>query len=90
MIGGEAAELAALARPGVRDDAPDRDPYELGWVMDWLYGDAVLPPMPLPSEPDVIPIPRRRQSVPAYGHAPPAPAAPRRRRSRRARQLALL
>jgi hypothetical protein len=94
MIGGEAADHAALASRHVAEDAPDdaRDPYELGWVVDWLYGDAVLPPMPLPPEPEPLAFPRRRHTVPAYEHAPSAPAEPRRHRGRRRRapQLALL
>ena len=93
MIGGEAAEHAALARRHVAEDVPDdaRDPYELGWVVDWLYGDAVLPPMPLPPEPGPHAFPRRRQTVPAHEHAPSAPVEPRgHRRRRRAPQLALL
>ena len=91
MIGGEAAELAALSRRPVADDAPDdvRDPYELGWVVDWLYGDAVLPPMPLPLEPEPFAFPRRRDITPVSERLPAAPAEPLRRR-RRARQLALL
>ena len=87
MIGGEAAEMAAPGRRPVGDDA--RDPYELGWVVDWLYGDAVLSPMPLPPEP--LPVPRRPR--PLHGDvAIPARAQPRRSRKarRRARQLALL
>ena len=89
MIGGEAAECSALARRPVSDDV--RDPYELGWVVDWLYGDAVLPPMPLPPEPEPIAFPHRRYAVPASEHAAPAFAEPRNRRSRRrVRQLALL
>lgn len=89
MIGGEAAERAVLARPRVAEDASARDPYGLGWVMDWLYGDAALPPMPLPPEPDILPFPRRRPAVPAYEHAAPAPVQPRKRRGH-ARQLVLL
>lgn len=91
MIGGEAAESAALARRGVREDAPDeaRDPYELGWVVDWLYGDATLPPLPLPPEPEPIAFPRRRHITPVSERLPAAPAEPCRRR-KRTRQLALL
>jgi hypothetical protein len=89
MIGGEAAECSALARRPVSGDA--RDPYELGWVVDWLYGDGVIPPMPLPPEPEPISFPPRRRTVPTYEHAAPAFAEPRdRERRRRARQLALL
>ncbi|HYR12370.1 MAG TPA: hypothetical protein VEQ60_31575 [Longimicrobium sp.] len=87
MIGGEAAEMAAPGRRPAGDDA--RDPYELGWVVDWLYGDAVLPPMPLPPEP----LSRRAPGVPLHGEvAIPAPAQPRRsgKARRRVRQLALL
>ena len=92
MIGGEAAELAALSRRHVAEGVPEgRDPYGLGWVVDWLYGDAVLPPLPLPAEPErVHPGWERR---PAHAAAPPASAADRGarpRRRRRVRQLALL
>ena len=93
MIGGEAAEDAALARRHVADDAPDdaRDPYALGWVVDWLYGDAVLPPMPLPAEREPHAFPRRRHSVPAHEHdASPALEPRRDGRRRRVPQLALL
>jgi hypothetical protein len=83
MIGGEAAE-AALAGRRVPVDA-DQEPYDLGWVADWLYGDASLPPMPLP--------PRE----PAHPHrapeedAPWTTPAPRRLPARRrTKQLALL
>ncbi|HEX6372788.1 MAG TPA: hypothetical protein VF006_27955 [Longimicrobium sp.] len=92
MIGGEAAESAALARRHVDFDAPDdlRDPYELGWVMDWLYGDAVLPPMPLPPEPEPVPFPRRRHVAPMLQDAPLVPEPHGHRGRRRTRQLALL
>jgi hypothetical protein len=94
MIGGEAAEHSALASRHVAEDAPDdvRDPYELGWVVDWLYGDAVLPPMPLPPEPEPFAFARRRHTVLAYEHAGSPPTEPRRERGghRRAPQLALL
>lgn len=91
MIGGEAAELAALSRRHVGDEVPEgRDPYGLGWVVDWLYGDAALPPLPLPKAPDpVLPAWERK---PAHA-ARPLPAGPRggrARRRRRVRQLALL
>ncbi|HEU0300924.1 MAG TPA: hypothetical protein VFR37_15790 [Longimicrobium sp.] len=90
MIGGEAAELKVLSRRHVADEVPEgRDPYNLGWVMDWLYGDAALSPMPLPAAPD----PAR----PAWERKPARVAAPvlagargGRPRRRRARQLALL
>jgi hypothetical protein len=92
MIGGEAAECSALARRPVSDDA--RDPYELGWVMDWLYGDASLPPIPLPPEPEPLAFPRRRHLTPVSERLPAAPAPPQPRRDgsrrRRVRQLALL
>jgi hypothetical protein len=90
MIGGEAAECSALARRPVSDDV--RDPYELGWVVDWLYGDAVLPPMPLPPEPEPHAFPRRRHTVSAYEHDASLSLEPRRERGRRRRapQLALL
>ena len=87
MIGGEAAECAALDGRPVADDG--RDPYGLGWVVDWMYGDAVLPPTPLPRDPE-----------PALPWPPPIEACvsefrsavrqSRHRRRRRARQLALL
>ena len=83
MIGGEAAELAALSRRHVADEVPEgRDPYNLGWVVDWLYGDAMLPPMPLPRDPEPD-LPWRRQPI----HAP---ASRRTHQQRPARQLALL
>jgi hypothetical protein len=89
MIGGEAAEYSALARRPVTDDA--RDPYELGWVVDWLYGDATLPPLPLPPEPEPMAFPQRRHTVPVHEAMSSTPAEPRRYRGRRrARQLALL
>jgi hypothetical protein len=88
MIGGEAAELAALSRRHVADEVPEgRDPYNLGWVVDWLYGDAALPPMPLPDP--VRPAWERR---PAHAAAPVLvdAGAGRARRRRRVPQLALL
>ena len=95
MIGGEAAERAVLARgPAGADEAAGRDPHGLGWVVDWLYGDAVLPPAPLPTPPAHPPLPRRKRSIPVG--TPPQPAASPAgagrgvRRRRRARQLALL
>jgi hypothetical protein len=91
MIGGEAAEMAAPGRRPVGDDA--RDPYELGWVVDWLYGDATLPAMPLPPVAEPFAHPRRPRSVPVAADATiPVPAQPRRsgKRRGRARQLALL
>jgi hypothetical protein len=87
MIGGEAAELAALESPPVAGDA--RDPYELGWVVDWMYGDAVLPPTPLPREAE----PAAPWHRPIDAQGPDARAGSRRNRHprrRRARQLALL
>ncbi len=90
MIGGEAAEWAALERRPVADEgvADERDPYGLGWVTVWLYGDAVLPTMPLPRDPEPD-FPWPRQPIPA--RAPEIePASRRRGRQRRARQLALL
>ena len=89
MIGGEAAECSALARRPVPDDV--RDPYELGWVVDWLYGDASLPPMPLPPEPEPLAFPPRRHLTPVSARLPAPPAEPRRRETRRReRQLVLL
>jgi hypothetical protein len=87
MIGGEAAEMAAPGRRPVGDDA--RDPYELGWVVDWLYGDAAVPPMPLP--PVAEPLPFRSRRIPAPALAPLI-EEPRRagKPRRRARQLTLL
>jgi hypothetical protein len=93
MMGGEAAEMAALARRPVADGemADGRDPYDLGWVADWLYGDAVLPPMPLPRDPDPLPLVRRRQPATVHADIPALPPEPRRSgRRRRERQLALL
>jgi hypothetical protein len=90
MIGGEAAECSALARRPVSDD--ERDPYELGWVVDWLYGDASLPPLPLPPEPGPLAFPRRRHITPVSERLPcTAPPEPRRHATRRReRQLVLL
>lgn len=89
MIGGEAAEYSVLARRPVSED--ERDPYALGWVVDWLYGDASLPPMPLPPEPEPFAFPRRRHLTPVSDRLPAAPAEPRRGASRRReRQLMLL
>lgn len=84
MIGGEAAELAALERRPVAEG--ERDPHGLGWVMDWMYGDAVLPPAPLPRDPEPV-LPWRRPL--AAPEVAPVPRAARPGR-RRARQLALL
>jgi hypothetical protein len=91
MIGGEAAEWAALERRPLAEDgaADDRDPCGLGWVADWLYGDAVLPPMPLPPEPEPA-LPWRRQSTRAEAQVPRQPRRDRRRDRRRAPQLTLL
>jgi len=46
MIGGELAGWASPAGCRVGDDGGVRD---LGWVTDWLYGSASLPPAPLPA-----------------------------------------
>ena len=89
MIGGEAAELAPLSRRHVADEVPEgRDPYNLGWVVDWLYGDAVLPPMPL----SAVPAPARPswERRPAHTAPPVLAGGGRLRRRRRVRQLALL
>lgn len=93
MIGGEmAAETALAARPV----PPEGEAYDLGWVMDWLYGDAVLPPAPLPPR---EPVPAHRLPAPVHAEPPvfaDAPAArstPARRRGsarRRERHLVLL
>lgn len=88
MIGGELAAEAALDRNRVAADAQD-----LGWVADWLYGNAALPPMPLPAREPAHP-----RRAPVHAEAPlhadvPAPRptpARRRARGRRSRQLALL
>ena len=84
MLGGEAAALAAFGGPPAGGETPD-----IGWVADWLYGDAALPPGPLPPcEPG--PGPRRwlpPAGAPPFVRRPPVPAE---RRPRRARQLALL
>lgn len=91
MIGGEWAAEAALAS---RPVPADGEAYDLGWVTDWLYGEASLPPAPLPvhtpAHRQLVPL-RAEPSVFAGGGAEP-PAPPRRpaRRGRRARQLALL
>jgi hypothetical protein len=94
MIGGE---LAAEAAPAGRRVAADAEAYELGWVADWLYGDAALPPMPLPPR---DPAPAHPRRAPVHAEAPvhadadaPRRLTPARRRAqggRRARQLALL
>ena len=93
MIGGEmAAETALAARPL----PPEGEAYDLGWVMDWLYGDATLPPAPLPAR---EPAPAHRPAAPVhaepsvYAAAPalrPAPARRRGRARRRERHLVLL
>ena len=89
MIGGE---LAAEAAPECRGVAPQA--YDLGWVADWLYGDAALPPMPLPPrEPAPVRIAPVHAEAPlrADAEAPRGPTPARRARGRRrARQLALL
>jgi hypothetical protein len=79
MIGGEAAEATLAGR--LSDDA-QVEPYDLGWVADWLYGTASLPPMPLPPREPAHP----QRGIPL----PPEEARPRRHARRRARQLALL
>jgi hypothetical protein len=87
MIGGELAAEAALDGRRIAAQAQD-----LGWVADWLYGDAALPPMPLPPREPAHP---RRAPVhaeaPIHADAPLHPPTPARRaRRRRTRQLALL
>ncbi|HEX6910680.1 MAG TPA: hypothetical protein VF142_09795 [Longimicrobium sp.] len=97
MIGGE---LAAEAAPECGGFAPRA--YDVGWVADWLYGDAALPPMPLPPR---EPLPAHTRPAPVHAEAPlhadapwhadgnvhrrPTPARRARRRGK-ARQLALL
>lgn len=88
MIGGELAAEAALDGRRVAADARD-----LGWVTDWLYGNAALPPAPLPAREPAHP-----RHVPVYAEPPlhadasdPRPTPARRcARRRRSRQLALL
>lgn len=90
MFGGEMAAEAALEGRCVPLSGSERDPYGLGWVVDWLYGDASAPPEPLPP----------REPVPQHWRAPaqrplppvrvPARKAGGARRPRRPRQLALL
>jgi hypothetical protein len=93
MIGGELAAVAALAGRRVAAGGDRQPAYDLGWVADWLYGDASLPPMPLPPREPAHP-PHAPVHAEAPVHAPaPAPPTPARRRSparRRARQLVLL
>lgn len=89
MIGGEMAAETALASRHVLAEGED---YDLGWVTDWLYGDAALPPTPLPPR---APAPRRAAPVhaepPVFEESPAAPSTPARRRARaRTRQLALI
>lgn len=88
MIGGE---LAAEAAPDGRRVAADAR--DLGWVADWLYGEAILPPLPLPPREPVHPrhAPIHAEA-PLHGTAPVTRTTPARRagRRRRARQLALL
>jgi hypothetical protein len=93
MIGGEMAAETALASLRVLADG---EGYGLGWVTDWLYGDAALPPGPLPPR---EPLPAHRHPAPlhveppAFAEAPaarPTPARRRAREGRRARQLVLL
>ncbi len=91
MIGGEAAEWA-LERRSVADAgaADARDPYGLGWVTDWLYGDAVLPPMPLSRDPEPD-LSWRRPPIHVKGfETSPEPRRSRRHGGRRVRQLTLL
>ena len=93
MIGGErAAETALASRPVLADG----EAYDLGWVTDWLYGNAALPPAPLPVR---EPVPPHRRPAPVHAEPPvfaeaaaerPTPARRRARGRRRVRQLALL
>ena len=87
MFGGEAAAHAAFG--GFVGQGADGEMPDVGWVADWLYGDAALPPGPLPPR---EPGPAPRRWLPPAG-APPfvrRPALPAERRRRRARQLVLL
>lgn len=77
MIGGE---HTAEAAPFGRGAEAEGEGYDLGWVADWLYGDAALPPSPLPPR---EPNPEPRRWLPAVPSTPPRQARP-------ARQLALL
>jgi hypothetical protein len=93
MMGGELAAHAALTSHPVSRamDAGDERGCDLGWVMDWLYGEAALPPLPLPP---TAPAFLARPAVHAetvrggmdVGHRGSAPRGGR----RRTRQLALL
>jgi hypothetical protein len=86
MIGGEMAAETALAG---RHVLADGETYDLGWVTDWLYGDAALPPAPLPPR-EPAPV---HAEPPVFAQAPaarPTPARRQARAGRRARQLALL
>lgn len=93
MIGGEMAAETALAGRRVPEDG---EAYDLGWVTDWLYGDASLPPAPLPAR---EPAPAHRHPAPVHAELPvyaeatvqrPTPARRSARSGRKARQLALL
>jgi hypothetical protein len=92
MIGGEMAAEAARAGRSVLAGG---EAYDLGWVTDSLYGDAALPPAPLPPR---EPVPAHRHPAPpdaepAFAEAPATHPSPARRRAhtgRRARQLVLL
>ncbi len=90
MIGGEMAAETALSSRYVLAEGEE---YDLGWVTDWLYGNAALPPAPLPPR---APVHRHPAPVhaepPVFAEAPAAHPTPARRRARarRTRQLALL
>ena len=85
MIGGELAAEAVLDSRRIA-----AGPHDLGWVSDWLYGDAALPPLPLPprqpAHPRAAPV---HAEPPLHADAPRSTPA-RRARRRRSRQLALL
>jgi hypothetical protein len=95
MIGGEMAAEAAPASRRVTAQSMDgaKDAYDLGWVADWLYGDAALPPTPLPPREPAPAFPRR---APVHAEAavdadvPVRPRSTPARRRARTRQLVLL
>jgi hypothetical protein len=93
MIGGErGAERPMRTMRGVRRWTESlADAGDLGWVTDWLYGDGLLPPAPLPRE--EAPPYAAPTHAPSAGSKEHARAGAHRARSparRRAKQLALL